>query len=589
MRAVFIFVATALGIKLAAGHASLRANVHARDVCIDCHTDAFPPGPPSGGGRGGSQIRWTDQCTELAAVSAMPFQCAKLNVPLDYTRLDSENLTLTLVRVDAVKKPARGSIIFNPGGPGGSGVQTVIANAKSWLILTGGHYNLLGELMLTISRGVNNTLPFSCDIPGDTCKTMSPACPLANASDVAIGQRFAASGVRSLRCLDRTQDTGSLLGTAFVARDMVRIIDALNEDGLLRYYGFSWGTILGATFAAMFPDRVDKMVLDGNVNVHEYYSGWEVQSPINMDDTYDAIFSGCVVAPTVCPLAELYSKTKQIQSVVDDFLAMLKYNPIPYISGGGIQIATYSKVKTAIVLALYSPSNWPRLTQGFIEMLSGNVTGFFDIASSWYAGPEDGDDDISAAITCGEQAFRAESVQGLKPLLGAMSASSKFGGLDFGTDNAFACSTWKQKAKEIYSGNFRVKPRSPILFVGNTYDPVTPLASALNTSAGFGGSVVLQHNGYGHCSIAQPSSCTAKAIRAYFDEGILPPAGAVCQPNAPLYPGDSRVGDWTNLSDRTVPEAIRQDSEDELALLGAVSEIAGTILPWLRKYHFRSL
>lgn len=188
-----------------------------------------------------------------------------------------------------------------------------------------------------------------------------------------------------------------------------------------------------------------------------------------------------------------------MQSAVDDFLAMLKYNPAPYISNQGLQIATYSKVKTAIVLALYTPSNWPQLAQGFIEMLSGNFTGFFDIASSWYAGPDDGDDDISAAITCGEQAFRADSVQGLKPLLDAITASSKFGGLDFGTDNAFACSGWKQKAKEVYSGNFRVKPRSPVLFVGNTYDPVTPLASALNTSAGFEGSVVLQHKGYGVC------------------------------------------------------------------------------------------
>lgn len=115
--------------------------------------------------------------------------------------------------------------------------------------LTGGHYNLLGfdprlaetlhwnESLLTISRGVNNTLPFSCDIPGVTCKITNPASPLANASDVAIGQRFAASDIRSLRCINRTRDIGRLLGTAFVVRDMVQIIDALNEDRLLRYYG----------------------------------------------------------------------------------------------------------------------------------------------------------------------------------------------------------------------------------------------------------------------------------------------------------------------------------------------------------------
>lgn len=127
--------------------------------------------------------------------------------------------------------------------------------------LTGGHYNLLGfdprfaprfcqnESLLTIGRGVNNTLPYSCNMPGGACKTLSPASPLANASDVAIGQRFAASNIRSSRCLNRTGDVGRLLGTAFVVRDMVQIIDALNEDGLLRYYGQTHQATSNATMS----------------------------------------------------------------------------------------------------------------------------------------------------------------------------------------------------------------------------------------------------------------------------------------------------------------------------------------------------
>lgn len=130
MRALLLFVAIMLDIKFGSGHDAIRDHIDDRDVCIDCHTDTSSPG----GGHGGSQIRWTDKCTELAAVSAVPLQCAKFDVPLDYTQLGSENLTLTLVKVDAVNQPVKGSIIFNPGGPGGSGVQTVIANAKSWLM-----------------------------------------------------------------------------------------------------------------------------------------------------------------------------------------------------------------------------------------------------------------------------------------------------------------------------------------------------------------------------------------------------------------------------------------------------------------------
>jgi pimeloyl-ACP methyl ester carboxylesterase len=114
---------------------------------------------------------------------------------------------------------------------------------------------------------------------------------LSNSSDVAIGQNFANSEIQASQCLAATEDIGGLIGTAFVARDMARIVDALEEDGLLRYWGkhiqkknllpvhcltppgFSYGTLLGATFAAMFPEKVGSMVIDGNVNVHEYYSG----------------------------------------------------------------------------------------------------------------------------------------------------------------------------------------------------------------------------------------------------------------------------------------------------------------------------
>lgn len=92
------------------------------------------------------------------------------------------------------------------------------------------------------------------------------------------------------RCYETAGDIGELIGTGFVARDMMQIVDALGEDGLLRYYGtlksalgmarviltcvgFSYGTALGATVAAMFPDRMDKVVLDGVLNIDQYYSG----------------------------------------------------------------------------------------------------------------------------------------------------------------------------------------------------------------------------------------------------------------------------------------------------------------------------
>lgn len=90
-------------------------------------------------------------------------------------------------------------------------------------------------------------------------------------SDIAMPEIWAKSTIYDNSCYNKQNATGSFIGTAFVARDMMEIVNALNEDGLLRYWGVSYGTVLGATVAAMFPDKMDKIILDGVVNVPDYY------------------------------------------------------------------------------------------------------------------------------------------------------------------------------------------------------------------------------------------------------------------------------------------------------------------------------
>jgi len=119
------------------------------------------------------------------------------------------------------------------------------------------------------------------------------------------------------------------------------------------------------------------------------------------------------------------------------------------------------------------------------------------------------------------------------------------------------------------------------LLVGNSYDPVTPLVSAMNTSAGFEGSVVLHHNGYGHCSNAQPSLCTAKAIQAYFNNGTLPAPGTICQPDVPLYSNLTWIDVFKplGLNGTKVSLSKRQQRED-LRLLAAMAHLGDEISPY---------
>jgi len=89
-----------------------------------------------------------------------------------------------------------------------------------------------------------------------------------------LGETYAMDITIAYKCQQTNNLTSALLGTAYVARDIMRIVDALGEDGLLRYWGFSYGTLLGATMATMFPDKMDRVVLDGVANAKEYYAGW---------------------------------------------------------------------------------------------------------------------------------------------------------------------------------------------------------------------------------------------------------------------------------------------------------------------------
>ncbi|KAK2765147.1 hypothetical protein FQN54_008846 [Arachnomyces sp. PD_36] len=206
----------------------------------------------------------------------VPIHCANLDVPLDYTHPEDGDLSLQLIKVNATKEPVLGSILFNPGGPGGSGVEDVAQKGHIYDEILGGQYDLIGF----DPRGVGQTLPFICGLNW----TEAPSAQQSHIQrrkevvDQDIAEIFKSTGWDDAKftaegCYQAQQQNGSYLSTAFVARDMLEIVDALGEDGMLRFWGQSYGTYLGQTFAAMFPDRIDRMVLDSVVDAPDYAKG----------------------------------------------------------------------------------------------------------------------------------------------------------------------------------------------------------------------------------------------------------------------------------------------------------------------------
>lgn len=123
-------------------------------------------------------------------------------------------------------------------------------------------------------RGTGNTLRFSCYPNNDQRLAAYARNPISsNASDTALGRIWAVSQLDADTCFMVQNETGSFIGTGFTARDFMQVVDALDADGLLRFWGQSYGTLLGATLAAMYPDRIERMILDGVVDPIEYTYG----------------------------------------------------------------------------------------------------------------------------------------------------------------------------------------------------------------------------------------------------------------------------------------------------------------------------
>ncbi len=187
------------------------------------------------------------------------FECATMSVPLTYDEPDGESIDVKLVRLPAGNPDQRlGSLVLNPGGPGGSGIEYARA---ARVVLTGDlleHYDIVGF----DPRGVADSTPIECltDRQLDRFLNVDPNPETDEdvAAVVAVSKRFGP------RCKSNSPELAPNIGTPFVVRDM-DILRSLLGDDRLNYLGKSYGTMLGSTYAELFPDKVGRMVLDGDL------------------------------------------------------------------------------------------------------------------------------------------------------------------------------------------------------------------------------------------------------------------------------------------------------------------------------------
>ncbi|KAL3491512.1 TAP-like protein-domain-containing protein [Aspergillus germanicus] len=455
--------------------------------------------------------------------------CGNLTVPMDYTNPDSKaTIDLQLLKVPAVYSPKEASVLFNFGGPGLEARLTLASMSQQLLALTGGHYDLIAH----DPRGTANTLTVSCfNTSAERISTYYyDTKNIADPEDTAlIGKAWGGSKVLANECYNYPdfRQNASMVGTAFSARDLMQIVDAIEPDGLLRYWGLSYGTVLGATVASMFPDRIARIVLDGVTNPHEFNNGYDVELWADTDTTFTNFIIECLKVPDRCGFSNRNSTADDIEKDIYNLLDGLKREPLVH----GTTIIDPTLVRSMIRFALYSPSNFEPLSIALNSLLPpSNITLFQAIHKQMPGSSVDllAADESPSAIHCGDKNAPQRTFEEMEDVFEALSNESKLLGSS-GIVLAQFCANWPISAKERYQGDFNVKTRHPMLIVGNTFDSTTPLRSAQNVSAGFHNSVVVENGGFGHGSHAHGSACTYRIIWDYFVNGSLPEADTFCE------------------------------------------------------------
>ncbi|RPB03803.1 hypothetical protein L873DRAFT_1730857 [Choiromyces venosus 120613-1] len=505
------------------------------------------------------------------------FKCARLAVPLDYNNPSPNHtaaIAVTVLEATDTSKPYGGPILINPGGPGGSGVLILLSVGHLLQQVIGRHYSIVGF----DPRGVNNTTPtFSCFEDALQRKVFAgkdDGKVLAGGSEVA--EAYSRFKALSESCgTVAGEDQGAYVNTASVARDMLEISEGLwGLSGVsgrgLQYWGFSYGSILGSTFAAMFPERVERIVLDGICDAEDYYSAaWKA----NLQDTDKVLASFSTYCSQAGPLRCAFqtgSTPEDITIRLHNLLQKLSVEPLPIPSSqsttGTPEIITESDVRNLLFVSLYSPlALFPIVAQILAGLEAGDGRAYLIIAREGFkcdcpGGPRMPNTGAEAglAIACSDGApvpdDRAAFDEYLKDLT---SQTETFGGV--WARIRLGCINWKFRPKGLtFSGPYSGNTSNPMLFVGNSRDPVTPLANAYTVSKGFAGSAVLEQNSEGHCSISAPSLCTAKYVRRYFETGELPPAGTICEADLKPFIGAGDIATPMSAEDKELLKVLEK-------------------------------
>ncbi|MFJ8867217.1 alpha/beta fold hydrolase [Streptomyces sp. NPDC102473] len=446
------------------------------------------------------------------------WQCSFMDAPLDYGDPGGRTIELALIRAVARNQDRRiGSLIFNFGGPGASGVATLPSFGTDYDTLRTRY-----DLVSFDPRGVGRSEGVECSDD----ETLDARYEQDGTPDDSEEEKAFVDDQKAYiaDCEDNSGDELPYVGTTNAARDMDLLRQVLGDDKLY-YFGISYGTELGGVYAHLYPKNVGRAVLDAVVDPTEDSLESSIGQAEGFQLALDNFTADCAERDD-CKLPGATSQ--EVQDWIADLLAKLEKKPVP---GLGERELTETQATTGIASALYSKETWPLLEQGLDEADGGNGGLLLALADSLNGRSEDGHYDNSnaanAAINCADSKQRYTLEQTRKALPRFREASPVFG--DYLGWGLMACTGWPV-AGAWETPDVSAPGSAPILVVGNTGDPATPYAGAKAMAAelGKGVGIELTYKGEGHGAYNGGSTCVQRAVDGYLLEGKVPKSGTVC-------------------------------------------------------------
>ncbi|GAB2572957.1 alpha/beta hydrolase [Streptomyces capparidis] len=444
------------------------------------------------------------------------FECATLRVPLDYAKpAEGGDIKLAVARKRARDQGARlGSLLVNPGGPGASAVDYLQQQAAvGYPAPVRDAY----DLVAFDPRGVGGSVPVTClsdaDMDAFTRVDTTPDDQREIDRLVAADRRFARGCERSAaRLLPH-------MGTVEAARDM-DVLRAVLGDDKLTYTGLSYGTMIGATYAGLFPGRVGRLVLDGAMDPSVDAKEAARAQAGGFQTAFRAFAEDCV-SHRGCPLGT--DSADDAGRRLDAFLARLDRKPLR--TRDGSRTLNEALGTTAVLLAMYDESYWPLLREALRSALDGDGSDLLRMSDVYYERQEGVYGNImyaNAAVNCLDLPPAARTPADVRKALPAFRKASA----NFGASMAWAtliCGDWPVKPQGTPT-RIEAEGAAPILVIGTTRDPATPYTWARSLASQLDSGVLLTYEGDGHTAYARGNECVDTTVNTYLLQG-RPPAG----------------------------------------------------------------